>query len=870
MKTKRQIQHVESLEPRQMLHGGPELVYDFNTEPRDYASFDSTSNHAWLNGQMLFAASDENGDVELWRTDGTTEGTVRVKDINPGNASSQPRGFKTGDSQVFFLANKNEMWVTNGTEAGTLLLKTLPHGTYEDFGGLVVDDRLYFQVEGQLWKSDGTLPSTSIVEVMEPEYRRLGAFHSQNGTVYFTAYGETSRDIWETDGSEQGTFRIVEDCSCFRFEVAGSQIGYVNESSAFPGLTIYDTISGETTSVDELGPTLNEGWDRADFLSVGDRLLVRTFFYFGIENHLWAVDSSGELSIINGSISEYEATDETLYFKADDEWFRTDGTVEGTQSVDSTEVFEDLASAETVEPFFWAHDGLWKRPTASTRAALVHDGIRGRSVAGINDHFAIRKPFEIVSLPGSLLLAIDGRPEVWRIDDADGKVQSIDAMLDTQTYPNPRQHYFHLRPWGQGAIVRGADQFSWTDGTHLQRLELNGQLGKFWNVFGDELIFDTYSAGTSWQLHRATGVADDLHQEILLEGDYDDHDVDVQVVNDQTFVLLSKYDSNNETTSAELWVANDRESRLLMNESWEGSDVELVAATNQLYLRLGSRLWSTDGTENETRLLTDDVGWTNSFYFGNWYELLGDNLFFQVGSDPWQGNELWMTNGTTDGTMQIIDDDDRQIELITSTEDHMFYLHQTSEGDPGNDCCGADLWMTDGTSDGSILVASGFRHRGGNVPLPPIGTAVGDTLFFVADDANYDRDLWRTDGTAAGTIRYDINPTWESNPKYMTEHNGYVYFRADDGFHGAELWRVPVELPEPALIPGDTNADGNVDFADFLALSANFGRDDADGFSDGDFNDDDVVDFADFLILSENFGTRRTSAGTSTSNGGVA
>ena len=35
-------------------------------------------------GQMLFVASDATNGIELWRTDGTTVGTMLVKDINPG------------------------------------------------------------------------------------------------------------------------------------------------------------------------------------------------------------------------------------------------------------------------------------------------------------------------------------------------------------------------------------------------------------------------------------------------------------------------------------------------------------------------------------------------------------------------------------------------------------------------------------------------------------------------------------------------------------------------------------------------------------------------------------------------------------------
>gem|GEM_PF-2032472 len=52
---------------------------------------------------------------------------------------------------------------------------------------------------------------------------------------------------------------------------------------------------------------------------------------------------------------------------------------------------------------------------------------------------------------------------------------------------------------------------------------------------------------------------------------------------------------------------------------------------------------------------------------------------------------------------------------------------------------------------------------------------------------------------------------------------------------------------------GDSNLDRQVDFADFLSLSTNFGEHDRT-WADGDFNGDGLVSFADFLLLSGNFG----------------
>ena len=62
------------------------------------------------------------------------------------------------------------------------------------------------------------------------------------------------------------------------------------------------------------------------------------------------------------------------------------------------------------------------------------------------------------------------------------------------------------------------------------------------------------------------------------------------------------------------------------------------------------------------------------------------------------------------------------------------------------------------------------------------------------------------------------------------------------------------------LLDGDANQDGAVDFTDFLALSANFGKKADAVWADGDFDGNGNVEFADFLVLSENFSVSRPSA----------
>ncbi|MEH6536835.1 MAG: ELWxxDGT repeat protein [Psychroserpens sp.] len=86
----------------------------------------SISNTINLNNEVFFTASNGTEGKELWKTDGTENGTVLLKDINPGSFSSNPQNFVRIDNVVYFQASTanegTELWKTDGTTEGTVLV----------------------------------------------------------------------------------------------------------------------------------------------------------------------------------------------------------------------------------------------------------------------------------------------------------------------------------------------------------------------------------------------------------------------------------------------------------------------------------------------------------------------------------------------------------------------------------------------------------------------------------------------------------------------------------------------------------------------------------------------------------------------------
>ena len=103
---------------------------------------------------------------------------------------------------------------------------------------------------------------------------------------------------------------------------------------------------------------------------------------------------------------------------------------------------------------------------------------------------------------------------------------------------------------------------------------------------------------------------------------------------------------------------------------------------------------------------------------------------------------------------------------------------------------GKELWKSDGTEAGTVLVMGITAGPGNSFPFHL--TDVNGTLFFTATDGTTGYEIWKSDGTEAGTVLTgEVVPgPGDGYAQELTAVGSLLFFSAEDEAHGRELWAL--------------------------------------------------------------------------------
>ena len=248
-----------------------------------------------------------------------------------------------------------------------------------------------------------------------------------------------------------------------------------------------------------------------------------------------------------------------------------------------------------------------------------------------------------------------------------------------------------------------------------------------------------------------------------------------------------------------------------------------------LYLSVSGNLWTTDGTSADTKAIADSTGnpiaapasvfaFNNGTYAFSESDgqttigvlgtgsltpiatiasettapvVAGSKFYFGAGgSSTANGTQLWVSDGTLAGT-EMLEDFSSLFRTsrpsdLTDAGGSLFFTVAGSDGLN-------ELWTSSGTSQGTMLVKdlgispnfaqySGYSYYGTSSTTSGALAAVGGTLFFTADDGTHGAELW-DDSVATGTTQLvddiDAGPAG-SDPHQFVDFNGSLYFSAHD------------------------------------------------------------------------------------------
>ncbi|MCI4669059.1 MAG: T9SS type A sorting domain-containing protein [Bacteroidia bacterium] len=409
-----------------------------------YPGFSSLPRHSvMMDGILYFSALDDVHGRELWRSDGTEQGTYMVKDLNPGIAHGFPQELIVLDSILYFVATNGpsgfELFRTNGTAAGTRLVKDIKPGGSQSHSLRVngydlvanpwirylvaMDGHLYFAADDsihgmELWKSDGTDAGTVMLkDIGQGNYGSSPqGFKVIDGFCYFQA-GDLSHgfELWKSDGTTNGTV-LVKDIN--PGIASSAPVIYAKFNGDIYFSANYHTLGVElwktdgtaqgTQLVADLIPGPDNGLEASAY-SYAE--LNGSFFVWGVNDFgkLWKIDPnlSGPVLIANGVAPaswpkdndfvshEYPELDGKLIFCRNDtvhgsELWISDGSLPGTRML--KDIFPGLGGSIpdgffTMEDkvYFFADDGrgmeVWRTDGSLSGTEMVQNIGQNRSLS---------------------------------------------------------------------------------------------------------------------------------------------------------------------------------------------------------------------------------------------------------------------------------------------------------------------------------------------------------------------------------------------------------------------------------------------------------------------------------------------------------
>ena len=779
----------------------PRMVADVNQQPERIGA--NPSEMVSAGEKVFFTGESRVLGRELWVTDGSEAGTRLVKDLRVGQTGSQPSMLRAVGTRVFFFADDGEhgvsLWSSDGEETvmaasngfipqqaaaagGLLYYANGPSGGPSGFGGW------------GLWRSDGTADGTWLLNPAEgtfPSYRPFGyssRLTEMDGGLFFSNLG---REMWRSAGTRADTVKLADlgdGAQIVSLAGAAGRLWITLNRGSAKELWSWNGGAAAMIATFPVGALAVDGLTARD----GRAFFVSKDTEAGVE--LWTSDGivtrrTGDIQVGEQSSfpSDLTWSGGKLYFTADDGisgrgLWASDGGQAWPVKTWPGSVGPTTLVANSGALFFLRNEGgevLWRSDGTDAGTQLI------KQVTTPGTAYGQR---ELMAAGGSLYFqGNDGQAgfELWSSDgtpDGTGMLRDRKGTMDGLIGIEPGG----MAAWGDELVFCGSNGIAgeepWrSDGTAAGTQMLmdvrpgaeDSTPARF-SVAGGKLFFDANDGAHGRELWRsgASGTA--------MIRDINPGSGSAYVNGMAAFGGRMAFTAQDETENG-LWIT-DGDTAVRIKEK-VGAQLGslggglLFAAADTGY---NQEPWWTDG---ETARLVKDLIPGSQGSSPAWFTRAGNEAFFQAYNGA--GFRLWRTDGTESGTGLVGGwPGPGAIYPMVAAGNRLFFFEEKGTS-------GLRLWTV---QNGQAALIRQIGTSGPDYPFAfpaaPYVEACGDLLFFVANDGEHGHELWRSDGTPAGTVMVrDIRPgPMGSAPVNLRAVGGKVFFQANDGVSGEELW----------------------------------------------------------------------------------
>lgn len=777
-----------------------QLLKDINTTTK------STSfglDYAQINGILYYSADNNNGSgTELWRTDGTTNGTYMVKDIWGGMNSGGPVNFNVVGNRLTFRASNGNfgspvLFISDGTAAGTKpLLGAWDSNVKASFKG-----QLYFVSGGtdntfHVRRTDNTGYGTSLFFQTPNAMFTTGLMMATDSFLYFSTTDVSSiTQLWRTDGTPSGTILLTTINIAFGIEnpsIVGNKLFFwVNDPNEGYELWVTDGSVEHTVLVKDFEPGIAD-------LSPWDYTASDTHLYFRKEvsgnYQFWKSNGTAAGTIlVDPYVDNYNIfftySGGKIYCYAGNTLKVSDGS-SPFQSInlagpsinnwgfqylfpfDGKVYFSAQTQDTGMEP--WVSDGT---SSGTHRIADYYAGTDGST------------PTPVTVFNNQLLWTAKDRQYGNELRYLVTGTNELSLFIDMTT-ATESSYTEHLFPTGTSVFMT-AD-----DGLHgTEMWEYHSQTGDATLIdiysgvgssnpndyirFGDYLMFSCIdSTYQFWSRHINSGALQPVTSSTTTNSGPSFAPYGATICNGMVNIVAGL------VPEGAIYATNGTlASTTLVVDGLNGNILHPICYNGDLYFTSGNtHLYRSDGTAASTTLVRNFAQNTPSGSVNGLIEFNG-HLFFSA-TDTDHGTELWVSDGTSASThlfMDLLPGTGNSYPTYFTVAGNFLYFTAV---DANNQRL---IWVTDGTESGTFPLALPSPITGG------IQLASADSLLYFSKTftagPGYTTELWRFDGTIDGTIM--LHQFYHENSdlsRLLFTWKNQLFFRGVDNLHGVELW----------------------------------------------------------------------------------